>query len=211
MNAPTDSRPTLPPDVVRKRRIQLVLLALVFFGPLGIAIYMYYSGTGQPANRVNHGELISPARPLPAVSLPTPSGAPTGPDFLRGKWSLVYVGAGDCDEACRQLLYRARQVHIALNREQERVQRVFLYAGSCCDRVWLEKEHPDLIVAWADEAGGRALLAPFPAYDKVPVASAGRLYVVDPLGNLVMSYAPTFEDRGLLNDLKKLLQLSSIG
>lgn len=200
----------LDPAVQKRSRRMLVTLALLFFGPIVVATFLYKAGVG-PSGRVNHGDLLDPARPLPAVSLPLAKGGETGPGFLRGKWSLVYVGAGECDAACRQLLHRARQVHIALNREQERVQRVFLYAGSCCDRAWLDKEHPDLIVAWADEAGGRELLAPFPVYGNVPVASAGRLYIVDPLGNLVMSYAPTFEDRGLLNDLKKLLQLSSIG
>ena len=36
-------------------RMQLVLLSLVFFGPLILAAWMYFSGTGfQPEGRTNH-------------------------------------------------------------------------------------------------------------------------------------------------------------
>ena len=45
----------------------------------------------------------------------------------------------------------------------------------------------------------------------VPVARAGRIYLVDPLGNLLMSYPARAPDRALLDDLRKLLKLSHIG
>ena len=40
---------------------------------------------------------------------------------------------------------------------------------------------------------------------------ADTVYVVDPLGNLMMSYDARQDPRGLLEDLKKLLRLSHIG
>jgi hypothetical protein len=40
---------------------------------------------------------------------------------------------------------------------------------------------------------------------------SGRVYLVDPFGNLVMSYAADAPARGLLEDLKRLLKLSQIG
>jgi hypothetical protein len=45
----------------------------------------------------------------------------------------------------------------------------------------------------------------------VPLADAGRIFIVDPLGNLLMSYAATAPDKALLTDMKKLLRLSHIG
>jgi hypothetical protein len=48
-------------------------------------------------------------------------------------------------------------------------------------------------------------------YGGVPLAAAGRIYLVDPLGNLLMSYAPDAPDKALLTDVKKLLRLSHIG
>jgi hypothetical protein len=213
MNAPARpaAPPALSPDVVRRRRLQLALLALVFFGPLGIAAVIYYTGAGQPHSRVNHGELVLPPRPLPAVSLPTPSGTPTPPDFLRGKWSLVYVGEGSCDAGCRQALDDMRATRLALAREAPRVQRVFLFESTCCSKELLAAPAGEgLVAAWLDEGAGAALRAAFPTGD-VPLAKRGRVYVVDPHGNLMMSYPTPLDKRGAVKDLDKLLRLSHIG
>ena len=43
------------------------------------------------------------------------------------------------------------------------------------------------------------------------VQRAHTLFVVDPLGNLMMSYDARQNSRGLLEDLQKLLRLSHIG
>jgi cytochrome oxidase Cu insertion factor (SCO1/SenC/PrrC family) len=200
------------PQVVRRGRRQLLLLAALFFVPLAIAFWMYYGPSGwRPSGDASKGDLIDPARPLAALALTTADGAQTQPDFLRGKWSMVYVGDGLCDERCRKALYLTRQSRIALNKDMDRVQRVFLVTGRCCDRGFLAQEHPDLIVARVDEDASAALLEPFPTYGGVPLADAGRVYLVDPLGNLLMSYAPTTPDKALLTDMKKLLRLSHIG
>jgi cytochrome oxidase Cu insertion factor (SCO1/SenC/PrrC family) len=205
MNAPD-------PNAVRRGRRQLLLLAALFFVPLAIAFWMYYGPTGwRPSGDASKGDLIDPARPLAALALATADGTQTRPDFLRGKWSLVYVGDGLCDDRCRKALYLTRQSRIALNKDMDRVQRVFLVTGRCCDRGFLAQEHPDLIVARVDDDAAAALLEPFPTYGGVPLADAGRIFIVDPLGNLLMSYAPTAPDKALLTDMKKLLRLSHIG
>ena len=42
-------------------RLQLFLISLVFFGPLILAAWLYFSGEGwRPAGRTNHGELLEP-------------------------------------------------------------------------------------------------------------------------------------------------------
>jgi hypothetical protein len=134
------------------------------------------------------------------------------PGFLRGKWTIAYVGDGACDERCRQALYLSRQSRIALNKDIDRVQRVFLATGACCDRAFLAAEHPDLtLVTLGDDPGSQELLASIPVLDGVPVERAGRLYLIDPLGNLVLSYSSAAPDKALLTDVRKLLRLSHIG
>ena len=54
--------------------------------------------------------------------------------------------------------------------------------------------------------GRRRCCAQFPADER-----AHTLFVVDPLGNLMMSYDARQNPQGLLEDLKKLLRLSHIG
>jgi hypothetical protein len=203
----------------RRQRRLLVALALLFFAPLGASFYLYYGPIGwRPGSHVNHGDLIDPPRPLPALALPlaprdaTRDAAPRDlkADLLRNKWTLLYVGSGACQAACRKDLYNTRQVRIALNRDMDRVQRVFIADGTCCDWAYLDAEHPDLITVRAVPAAG-PLLRLLPSYGGIPPLSAERLYLVDPLGNLMMSFAPDAPPKGMLTDLKRLLGLSHVG
>jgi hypothetical protein len=192
----------------RRQRRLLIGLAVLFFAPLGLAFYLYYGhGTWHPGGRTNAGDLIVPARPLPALSLPLMSSGDTGPNFLRHKWTLLYVDSGPCAERCRKRLYDTRQVRLALNRDMDRVQRVFIADPDCCDPQFLSEQHADLIAVKAGPAAD-PLLALLPDRGD---ANAPRVYLIDPLGNLMMSYAAGTASKGMLEDLRRLLRLSSIG
>ncbi len=175
----------------------LLLLVALFFVPLATSFVLYYVVGWRPAGGTNHGELYSPARPLPQSAAP----------LAERKWTLVYAGEGACDENCRRSLVFARQTRLSLNQEMTRVSRLFLATGNCCDREYLDREHPGLVVLdAAADSGLAAVVAALPATER-----EHSLYVVDPLGNLVMRYDTRTEPRGLLEDLKKLLKLSHIG
>jgi cytochrome oxidase Cu insertion factor (SCO1/SenC/PrrC family) len=195
----------------RSGRRVLVAIAALFLVPLGGAFWLYYGGGWRPTGGTQHGDLIDPARPLPVVSLPDADGHSTQPDLLRQAWTMLYIGDGRCDERCRRALYLMRQSRIALNKDAGRVQQVLLVTRNCCDREFLAREHPDLVIATLEAPGSTALLTRFPVYDGTPVAEAGRIYLVDPLGNLMMSYSARAPDKALLEDLRKLLRLSHIG
>jgi cytochrome oxidase Cu insertion factor (SCO1/SenC/PrrC family) len=197
----------------RNRRL-LIGVALMFFAPLGLSFYLYYGSAWHPGGRVNAGELISPPRPLPALALPlafaaaTGAGDQTSPQFLKGKWTLLYVQHGLCDDECRRRLYDTRQVRLALDREMDRVQRVFIGDHDCCDLKELQATHPDLIAI-------RLSAADLPLLELLPVRpgaiNSHRVYLIDPLGNVMMFYAADARSKGMLEDLKRLLRLSSIG
>jgi len=197
----------------RRGQRQLLLLAALFFVPLAIAFWLYYGGSGwRPVGGTNKGDLIDPAVPLPEVALARPDGSATAADFLRGKWTVAYLGDGACDERCRNALYLSRQTRIALNKDTDRVQRVFLATSPDIDARFIATEHPDLQLALVGaDAGSQTLLAAIPALDGIAPSDAGRLYLIDPLGNLLLSYAATAPDKALLTDIKKLLKLSHIG
>jgi hypothetical protein len=189
----------------------LIAIAALFLVPLGIAFWLYYGGGWRPAGSTQRGDLIDPARPLPKVSLRDVAGFATPPDLLHHAWTMLCIGDGRCDERCRRALYVMRQSRIALNKDASRVQRVLLVTRNCCDREFLAREHPDLVIATLAGTGSAALLAQFPAYDGIPATEAARIYLVDPLGNLMMSYSARAPDKALLEDLRKLLRLSHIG
>src|SRR5690606_24969529 len=141
----------------------------------------------------NHGELLQPLRQLPAAM-----------QALEGKWSLVYVGDGRCDDACRNALYTARQTHVLLNKDVERLQRALVATSGCCDRSFLDTEHAGIHVYDAtDPALRAAVLSVLPPGDH-----ANHLFVVDPLLNIVLRFDARENPKGLLEDLKKLLKLS---
>lgn len=202
----------------RRHRRLLIGVALIFFAPLGLAFYLYYGHVAwHPGRRVNAGDLIQPAQPLPALALPRLDSGTTEPNFLKGKWTfLLYVASGPCAEACQRRLYDTRQVRLALDRDMTRVQRVLMAEGGCCDAKFLHEQHPDLI-AIRTSAAAAPLLALLPgrdgatAADGSSTAPAPRVYLIDPLGNLMMSYAADAKAKGMLEDMKRLLRLSSIG
>jgi cytochrome oxidase Cu insertion factor (SCO1/SenC/PrrC family) len=204
---------TTPADPARIRtRRQAWLLVALFFVPLIAAFVLYYGMDGwHPAGSTAKGDLIHPPRPLPENVALTSKGASLDAKILHGKWTLVYVGNGACDTRCREALTLMRQTRLALNDDAARVQRLFLATQPCCDQAYLDAEHAGLTVASADDAAGQAVLAVFPRYADKPVELAGRIYIIDPLGNLMMSYSPQAEHKDLLEDLKKLLKLSHIG
>jgi hypothetical protein len=184
------------PEAPNSRRTLLILAAL-FFVPLAAAFILYYGVGWRPSGGSIHGELLQPMRQMPEVFAP-----------LLGKWTLVYVGDGQCDADCRRALVDARQTHLLLNKDMDRVNRLLLTTGNCCDLAYLDKEHPGLKVNDISEPVEDLdhWLALLPPGDL-----RHWLFVVDPLGNIVMRYDVRNGPRGLLDDLKKLLKLSHIG
>jgi cytochrome oxidase Cu insertion factor (SCO1/SenC/PrrC family) len=196
----------------RQRRI-LIGVALMFFAPLALSFYLYYGRHWHPGGHVNAGELIDPARPLPTLALPLAAPASGGavqsdPQFLKGKWTFLYVQHGRCDDECLKALYDTRQVRLALDREMDRVQRVFVGDSECCDLKELLAAHPDLIAIRAGSAD-EPLLSLLP--QRPGALNSHRIYLIDPLGNLMMFYAGDARPKGMLEDMKRLLRLSSIG
>ena len=201
MSAPRSEESTL-----RARNLRTVgALAALFLAPIAAAFALYYGLGWSPATHLNHGELLQPPRTLPSVTLRAPGDGPV-PNVFTKRWALVYVGDGRCDSACRSTLYVMTWARLALNKDMPRVERVFLATGDCCDEAFLTREHPGLIVLDASGSSAQRLLQAFPPGD-----SRSMIYIVDPLGNLMMRYDSRRNPKGLLEDLQLLLRLSHIG
>lgn len=194
-----------PTNISRNRR-PLVVMAILFGAPLLASFWLYYGSDWRPRTTTANGELIEPARPLPQQPLPLAGGGQTTADWLRDKWTLLVIGDGVCSTPCQQALVYARQTYIGLGRDATRLQRVWLASGHCCDRAYIEREHAGLMAVDAGNAAGQELLAMFPAADRELM-----IFIVDPLGNLMMRYDSRRDPKGLRTDLKKLLGLSHIG
>ncbi len=191
----------------RTFRLELLLIAAACLAPIVAAYLLYYYGDLSTLGPTQNEErtLIHPAVPLPRVDglaeSENPETAGWGP-----RWSLLHVRTLPCDETCREDLVRVAQVHVRLGRDQSRVRRV--YIGP--EPAELAAGDPTL-TAVPSGLPSYAALAEALESAGVPPAADGRLYVVDPHGNLVLSYPPHPEQEGLLEDLKRLLAVSRIG
>ncbi len=182
-------------------RVQLLLIAAVFIGPLVVAAWLYGSGAAlQPEGRTNHGALLEPIVNLHDV-------LPASPLLERdsGRWLLLFDAGGRCGDDCRSALYTTRQSRLMLGREMERLERILLHRDSALDRVFLEDEHEGLITL--EDAALSDLLDT----KKPGELDAGGYFLLDPQGNLVMYFHPGLEPGHMIDDIKRLLKLSRIG
>jgi len=192
-------------------RQALVLLALLFLMPVLVAylMHMRVEHGWRPSSTTNKGALIQPPRPL---TLPAGLVSATGKSVLGGKWTLVYIDDATCGETCRNKLYQMRQVRLAQGENLRRVQRLFLVTGAS-DTGELTKslaDYPDMATALLSPAQA-AVIAPLFSVAGMPGQGSGNIYLVDPLGNLMMYYRPDADPRGIIQDLQRLLKYSHNG
>lgn len=184
------------PEVpVRGRgRWQLLGLLAVVIGPMLLATAMYQWQFWVPDGRNYHGELIGDGRSVAELGV---TGAPVE------KWQLLVTAPQACDADCQQLVYLARQVQIGLNRDVARASHALASAAPLSEGydAKLKREYPQL---------GRYSLDS-DQYRKMTGDDRLRLWIVDPLGNLVLRYDSAIEGGEILKDLRLLLKLSQIG
>lgn len=183
MTSPSPSRPA------SRARLKLALLALFFLLPVGASWLLWWLDLA-PGATSNYGTLLPP-RPVALAPLAA----------LKGRWVLVQFDGGACDAGCERKLYFMRQVRRAQGREMQRVARLWLLTDTVPPRAELLAAIEGTVVAPAG-AG-----ADFPAERAV----TDHLYLVDPLGNLMMRFPRDPDPARVIKDLQRLLRASSFG
>ena len=184
-----------------KGRVQLLLIAAVFLGPLALATWLYFSGQDlTPAGRTNNGALLQPITSLKDAVPESPLHAHND-----GHWVLLYVDASACNDTCMRSLHTLRQSRLMLGKEMDRLVRVFLHGDTVPDTVLLAEEHKGLVTL--QDSDLRSSLDKKRPTD----LEAGGYYLVDPLGNLVLYFPPDIDPSAMVEDIKHLLELSRIG
>ena len=162
-------------------RWRLLGLLAVCAAPVIASYFTYY--VVRPEGRRNYGELIEPQRPLPPVAATALDGKPTPLAALRGQWLLISVAPGSCDAACEKLLYLQRQLRESLGREKARLDWVWLVPAQtpvrpallpALSQATVLRLPGEQLTGWLEAAPGRSLHE--------------HLYLVDPLGNLMMRF-----------------------
>lgn len=186
----------------RSSRIKLLLLFLVAASPVIASYFTYY--VIRPEGRRNHGELIQPQRPLPALTGVALDGQRIDLQSLRHQWLLVTVADSACDARCERHLYLSRQLRESLGKDKARLDWVWLRTGSTdvaeplrvalASATVLRLEASDL-AQWLEPAPGQQL--------------SDHLYLVDPLGNWMMRFPADLDVAKARRDLERLMRAAS--
>lgn len=182
-------------------RLKLLLLFALFAAPFGLSYVAYHFWT--PGGKSsNYGELL-PVRPLVGISGTLADGSPFDLARFRGKWVMVQIDSASCDAYCRTKLYYLRQVRTAQGREQDRIERLWLVQDQAPIDAALLMDHAGTTVVRV----GADARAQFPA----GVRAEDHIYLVDPLGNLMLRFPKDPDPRNMIKDIKHLLKASQIG
>jgi hypothetical protein len=193
------------PTTQRDGRWKLLAVLFVCASPLIFSYLTYY--VIKPTGRTNYGDLIDPRQhPIPALGTVGLDGKPLALDAYKGKWVMLQVSPGDCQQACKDQLVAMRQLRLMTGKEMERVERVWLITDDTpldtmlmrvIDGTRFLRVKPEAVKAW------------------LPVAPGGdvnkHMYLIDPLGNLMMRFPANADPQKVKKDLGKLLKASAIG
>ena len=191
----------LPPG---RGRLKLIAVLLVCASPVIASYLMYYAFP--PSGRTNFGTLIEPQRPVPALRLTDLDGRPYRIDALLGQWVLLQIDGGACAAACADKLFALRQQRTMTGKNRDRIDRLWLVTDSAPIPAALLRDHDGTIVVRADPAALAALLPLEPGR-----RAEDYLWVIDPLGNLMMRFPADGEPSKIRKDIGRLLRASRVG
>lgn len=194
-----------------KSKLMLLLLFTIFLTPVAGSWFLYnFTDIGKDGGAASYGDLILPPHTLKNVDLLDPAG--TEKDVqLHNKWSLIYLTNDNCDRTCLENVYRMRQIRLAIGKHYQRVQRVIIVnnlSDQAAVKDVLKDFHGQFVLA-SDKVDSTFLDA-FKLEDNADPFTSGRLYIADPLGNLMMSYSPDQDPTDIIKDMKKIFRVSRI-
>lgn len=191
---------------------KVFLLMLTFFVVPIIVVILMYQFNWKP-NGASAGELIKPARLLTIPALETDTQETVTEKLFREKWSLVYL-ADDCKEVCLQKLSDMRQLHVSLYKDIPRTQRILITNTS--NTAEIKALFPDLmIINQPSEAINKLVQQFVMGKDEstldTNIMQANHLYLIDPLGHLMMRYQADVPLAQVRKDVARLLRYSWAG
>ncbi len=191
-------------------RRMLLLVAAVFFLPFIIGSGLFWLDW-RPEKFSNHGELLQPARTLPVTGLTHADGRALPTSELTGKWLIALPVVGACSAACEGRVQQMQRVNAALSKDQNRFKRIlFSFPGGGAAQhanatlaADLQRRFPELVVVAVNVNATEP-------WHKALESQGDAVFVIDPLGNVMMRYTDANDSRGLLKDMERLLKYSWI-
>jgi cytochrome oxidase Cu insertion factor (SCO1/SenC/PrrC family) len=205
-----ETRPANNPIAAKKRNPYTVwFVVLSFIAPVALAYIMFFFVDVK--SFVNHGEILNPIIHISSFELKDENDEIIPEQELTYKWRIISFVGKDCNNQCEKRLYDTRQMHTSLGKDQHRLIRMFVHlqpAGEPLSKL-ISETHPNVIQVKGDKDVILNALG-----DNVR-NNAGitnnEVYIMDPMGNVMMRFTQDQPNKEFLYDLKKLLKASQIG
>jgi hypothetical protein len=178
----------------------LYAIIAVCVAPVAASYFAFY--VAPPSGRTNYGTLLTP-RPVPALPLTRLNGERFSFGEFAGQWVMLTAAGGACDEPCAEALLQMRQQRLMTGKDGSRIDRVWLVTDNAPIAPDLLRTFDGTVVVRAPAAEVRALLG-----DGVE-SLAGHVWLVDPMGNLMLRWPQDPQPGRVKKDLARLLTASS--
>jgi hypothetical protein len=198
-----------------KRSIKpLIWVLLVSIAPVIGAFVLYYNPQWHPQEQTNYGQLVDPQRPMPAVgelTLTTLDGQPYDLNQLKGQWLLIAADQAACPEECAKKLFVTRNTHAMTGKNVKRLNRVwFITDDGEVPQAVLDAYQGTIMLRANPEELARFLTTPN-GITSAKDALAEPIWIIDPLGNLMMQYGRDPDPLKVRKDIGRLLHNSRMG
>lgn len=210
-SAPVPAAAAVAPDQAMRRRGRrmLLLVLLVCAAPLIASYFTFY--VLKPEKRNNYGALVDQrAHPVPELASTTLDGRRQTLQDFKGKWIMLMAAPGACGDACRNGLFTMRQLRLMQGKEMDRIERVWLITDRAPLDTIVIREFDGTHMLRADGAAVARWL-PVDAGTAGGTSAADHIYLIDPLGHLMLRFPKDPEPRKAYKDLYKLLKASAVG
>ncbi len=196
-----------------KNKLTLITLLAMSLAPilLGTILYLYFP----IAQKNNYGTLVQPQKDLPNIHI---NQQPFLSEF-KGKWLMLIINSGQCNEECVKRLYIMRQLRATQGKEANRIVPIWLISDA-------HTIDPNIKKAYNDNIGGVKFIH-LPAEHVTTLKTwlnidnkqyhnndnQHNIYILDPKQHLMMYYTLQQQQnpKGMIKDISKLLKWSSIG
>lgn len=189
-------------EIIKKsNRRNFILILVLLFSPVVISYTLFFMGY-RPGS-VNYGDLVEIEKLTGLAGVTQDTNKILRMRDLHGKWIMLTVDSGNCDEACQLKLYYMRQVRTMQNKEMNRIERLWLIDDNVKANPELFKNYEGTFFVNAQDS---ELL------EQIPTRESRRkhIYLIDPMGNLMMRFPENLEPRKMSDDIKRLLQVSQM-
>ena len=182
------------------------LIVFVSVGPLLLSYVLVRNADRLDLGDRSHGILLQPPAFLGEKILIALEKESDTTEQIQGRWSLLYWSDTECLLPCVEKVLHMIRIRKGLGRNAYRLRNVI---SSSSDSFALPDSLPrNQLFLWRAEEEEDPLLY---LYETKRIEGPGRIYIIDPHGNLLMSYDNDADPSGIVKDLELLMRASKVG